>query len=77
VAGKCDARQKTEGSNFAEKCESKPNDEGKCANRQSDEISTGMKKDDSGIDFQKSLGKDGTSDNDISESLSESGAMYY
>jgi hypothetical protein len=34
-----------------------------------------MKKDDSGIDFQKSLGKDGTSDNDISESLSESGAM--
>lgn len=75
VAEKNNARQKTDESSLAEKCESKPSEDGKCANRQSDEISSGMKKDDSGIDFQKSPGKDGTSDNDISESLSESGAM--
>lgn len=35
----------------------------------------GMKKDDSGIDFARSSGKDGTSDIDISESQSECGAL--
>lgn len=44
-------------------------------NIQSGHVSLGMKKDDSGIDFEKSPGKDGISDNDVSESLSESCAM--
>lgn len=35
----------------------------------------GMKKDDSGVDFARSSGKDGTSDIDISESQSECGAL--
>lgn len=38
-------------------------------------VAMGMKKEDSGIDIQRSPGKDGASDLDISESQSESGAM--